>query len=198
MMTNQLGGYMPVNVYNHETKTSTPTYVGLVVSLFEENGSWDSDFFAMVWNAETKSLNRVMYDTTRGAMNGSASVDATPEIFAEVEKMRERNRARYESEKADCLSRVAEKGSNVLIKGIKGKHAVLNDAKGVVFWKGPDRFSKYDIRIGVEIDGNKHFLNGHNVFVSGSNKSAHDAEVSWGSFERVAIAFATHVRGAYY
>jgi hypothetical protein len=189
---------MPVNVYNHETKTSTPTYVGLVVSLFEENGSWDSDFFAMVWDAESKSLKRVMYDTTRGAMYGSASVDATPEVLAEVEAMRERNRAQHDADRAARLACMAEKGSKVRVDGIKGKHSGLNGSEGVVFWKGPDRYSKYDIRVGVEINGTKHFLNGRNVFVNGSDKSAHDAETSWSVFQRVSVAFASHIRGAYY
>jgi len=189
---------MPVNVYNHETNTSTPTHVGLVVSLFEENGSWDSDFFAMVWDAESKSLKRVMYDTTRGAMNGSAWVDATPEVFAEVEAMQERNRAQHDADRKAKLAERAEKGVTARIDGIKGKNSVLNGAEGVVFWKGEDRYSKYDIRVGIEINGTKHFVNGRNVFVKGSTKSAHDAEISWFAFNRVAGAFASHIRGAFY
>jgi hypothetical protein len=189
---------MPVNVYDHDTKTSTPTCIGLVVSLFEENGSSDSDFFAMVWNSETKSLKRVMYDTTRGAMYGSAHVDASPQILAEVEEMRKQNRAAYEIKRAEILSHIAEKGAKVRVDGIKGKHAGLNNAEGVVFWKGKDRYSKYDIRVGVEVSGNKHFLNGNNVFVLGSNVSAHEAERKLDIDRRVSVAFATHTRGAYY
>jgi len=189
---------MPIFVHDFETKTNTPTYVGLVVSMFEENGYHDSDFFAMVWDAETKSLKRVLYDTTRGAMYGGACVDATPEVLAEVEAMRERNRADYNARRAEIQSRRAEKGVLASVRGLKGKHSGLNGAWGKVFWTGGDKFgSKYSIRVGIEINGTKHFVSGLNVFVDGSDKSAQDVEQEWNIVQKVACAVATHSRGYY-
>lgn len=189
---------MPIYVHNFETKTNTPTHVGLVVSLFEENGYHDSDFFAMVWNPETRSLKRILYDTTRGAMYGGASVDATPEVLAEVDAMRERNRAEQNARCAEIQSRRAEKGTVARVDGLKGKHSGLNGSEGVVFWTGKDKFGlKNDIRVGIEINGTKHFVSGLNVFVNGSDKPAQDVEREWNVVKKVACAVATHTRGFY-
>jgi hypothetical protein len=189
---------MPINVYNFETKTHTPTHVGLVVALFEENGYHDSDFFAMVWNPETKSLNRILYDTTRGAMYGGAYVDATPEVLAEVEAMQERNRAEHNARREELYSKCAEKGAVARVNGLKGKNLHLNGTEGIVFWKGHDKFgTKYSIRVGIEINGTKHFISGNNVFVNGSDKSAERIEIECSAFRRVAGVVATHTRGFY-
>jgi hypothetical protein len=59
------------------------THEGLVLSLGEDNGYNDSDFWAIVWNPQTKSTERVTYASTRGwTYDLSASVDATDEVRA--------------------------------------------------------------------------------------------------------------------
>ena len=47
-------------------------YKGCVISLWERNGYNDSDFYASVWDEETKSIKEYEYDTTRFAGGGSA------------------------------------------------------------------------------------------------------------------------------
>jgi len=57
-------------------------YVGAVIALREANGYHDSDFFALVWDADKGEAFEVEYGSTRGAYTGGASVDATPEVLA--------------------------------------------------------------------------------------------------------------------
>jgi hypothetical protein len=56
------------------------TYVGCVVSLREMNGYHDSDFYALVWDAESDTFKEVYYDSTRFPQQGHAWVDATEEV----------------------------------------------------------------------------------------------------------------------
>jgi len=57
------------------------TYAGTVLEIYEINGYDDSDFMAIVWDAEKQLVKSVQYATTRGwTYNNSASVDATPEV----------------------------------------------------------------------------------------------------------------------
>lgn len=45
----------------------------------EENGYHDSDWYATVWDKETKSVKEVLFMTTRAGMYGSAEIDCTLE-----------------------------------------------------------------------------------------------------------------------
>lgn len=58
-------------------------YIGRVLSTGEVNGYDDSDFYAIVWNDERQTAERIVYATTRAwTYDRSASVDATPEVLA--------------------------------------------------------------------------------------------------------------------
>lgn len=61
------------------------TFVGCVLDTYEVNGYDDSDWYAIVWDESTQSVHLEQYDTTRGVMYGSATVDATPDV---IEKAR--------------------------------------------------------------------------------------------------------------
>lgn len=62
------------------------TFEGAVLQTFERNGSWDSDFIAIVWDEERQCVREVEYATTRFWTYGnSAVVDATPEVLAKAQ-----------------------------------------------------------------------------------------------------------------
>lgn len=62
------------------------TYEGCVIQTFERNGSWDSDFFAIVWDEEAQAVRQVEYATTRfWTYANSATVDITPENLAKAQ-----------------------------------------------------------------------------------------------------------------
>ena len=68
--------------YSGDTHTMGPElYQGAVLDTFEINGYDDSDWYAVVWDAETETVKTVQYDTTRFAAMGKAWVDATQDVI---------------------------------------------------------------------------------------------------------------------
>lgn len=53
------------------------SHIGATIRLEERNGYSDSDFFAIVWDEETQTVKKIMYDTTRMGGSGSAKIDVT-------------------------------------------------------------------------------------------------------------------------
>ena len=68
--------------YQGETRSLGPEqFKGAVLATYEANGYDDSDWYAIVWDAEKAAVRTVMYDTTRFAAMGRADVDATPDVI---------------------------------------------------------------------------------------------------------------------
>ena len=147
------------------------TYVGLVLDLYEHNGHNDSDFYAVVWDAEKGCADRIEYASTRGwTYPNGAGVDATPEVRAAYDEWRT-HCAHVQAERAaEAERRRVCKGKRVRIVGgrkYKGK-------EGVVFWQGANQFRTYykngynnpespsNQRIGVETDSGEKFFTEYN------------------------------------
>jgi len=62
------------------------TYIGCVLNCYERNGYHDSDFYATVWDEQTKSIKDILFDTTRCGGSGYAKIDATKEIRQKAKK----------------------------------------------------------------------------------------------------------------
>jgi hypothetical protein len=61
----------------HET-----TYLGAVIGIYERNMHDDSDFYAVVWDAEEERVKTIQYATTRGwTYHHNASADATIDVL---------------------------------------------------------------------------------------------------------------------
>jgi hypothetical protein len=110
-------------------------YKGAVLMTRERNFLDDSDFYAVVWNAEKQALDTVEYDSTRYGGGGSAKEDATPEVVEAA------NLYAYKSLKKVCFDAYKEKlalpvkGDTVkVVKGRTGKGSV-----GKLFWVGEER-----------------------------------------------------------
>ncbi len=72
------------------------TYEGCVLSLGENNGYDDSDFFAVVWDHAKGATDRIIYASTRGwTYDLNASVDATDEVKALYADRQARDRRRW-------------------------------------------------------------------------------------------------------
>ena len=140
------------------------TYVGKVLETYEENGYDDSDFYAVVWDDETKSLRHKLYATTRFYSNGyGAKIDATPDV---IEKATTERKARFlqsEVEKDEEKAKTVAKGKKVeVVSGRKNRGVI-----GEVFWVGsPEKFSYYSkehrsvgIKLNDERDDNGKFKN---------------------------------------
>jgi len=78
---------MSVQFFNYSTTPPTPEeplYVGAVLDTYEMNGYDDSDWYAIVWDADKKIVTTVRYDTTAFAAMGRANVDATDDVKREA------------------------------------------------------------------------------------------------------------------
>jgi hypothetical protein len=115
--------------------TEGELYKGAVLMTRERNFYDDSDFYAVVWNAEKQALETFDYASTRYASGGSAAADATPEVVAAA------NAYAYKSLRKEAFAAYKEKlakpvkGDTVKVfKGRKGKGSV-----GKLFWVGEER-----------------------------------------------------------
>lgn len=54
------------------------------VLAYEHNGYDDSDWYAICWNEEKQTIDKVLFNTTRCACSGRAEIDATPEVLRKV------------------------------------------------------------------------------------------------------------------
>lgn len=121
---------------------------GLVLSEYERNYRDDSDFYAVVWDKENQVPKDIQYATTRGWTYACGCiVDATPDIIAEFEAFRERQRkewAEYHKKLEKYIPKVGEMARSTTTRGkAKGK-------QGVITWIGN---SNYSLEKLVRIDG---------------------------------------------
>ncbi len=116
------------------------THVGLVLATGEHNGYDDSDFFAVVWDADLQAPAEITYASTRGwSYPNGATIDATPEIIAKYQAYREAERtaAREEAERRAAADPTP--GRRVSVTG--GRK--YRGAEGVVFWRGVNKFKTF-------------------------------------------------------
>lgn len=170
-------GVTPIQYDGREIYLET-SWVGCVLSIGENHGYNDSDFYAMVWDAAQGRAIRIEYATTRGwTYANSATVDATPEVLAAFAAWEESNRikaiADYEAEKA----KMPQLGRQVRVIGGR---KLAKGTIGEVVWFGKDAFKEQrakryssgwecilpfryypeEYRVGIRL------INGERVFVS--------------------------------
>ena len=181
----------------YEDKVS---HVGCTLYTYERNGYHDSDWYAVVYNQGTDSIEHIEYATTRFNSDGcSATVDALPEIAEAAHKLltEENFRVLVEREKANRQQvKIASK-----VKIVKGKTAKGN--VGFVFWIGArQRFGSNEIRkVGVRYSDKRDaegkwvdvdFVYLHNVEVCGWDK-----DFPWVYLHKVANSQARDTLGSF-
>jgi len=192
------------------------SYEGAVLATRERNGYHDSDFYAIVWDEAEGRLTSVLYDTTRGASGGSATVDATEEV---IEKARAWVlEVDIRNEIAREARRVEEPGPGDIKKGdrLRLKEAVtFKDKKsgetieaeagesGAVIWKGafgtfyrngynkPDRGNT---RVGLKLDDGRVIFAGLDKFrldrEALTDEEIRERETAWTKGNDPAVAYA--------
>lgn len=134
-------------------------YKDCVFDIFERNGSWDSDFYARVWDEESRSVKDVEYDTTRFGGGGYADIDATDEVIHKVYRYY-RNQARDFFDTVENVKRaktIHVGDAAIVIKGRK----IPKGTEGTIFWIGSTyNFYKHrnEDRIGLQIGNERMFL----------------------------------------
>lgn len=116
------------------------SYEGAVIALWEQNGYDDSDFVALVWDAEKEHLTTTTYATTRGwTYANSAAKDATEEILALArEDVVRRWTERIIENDRESAAKVAV-GRRVRSLTTRGKAKGL---VGEVVWLGETRYGR--------------------------------------------------------
>jgi hypothetical protein len=153
------------------------TWEGAVLATGEHNGYDDSDFYAVVWDAEAGEPREIIYASTRGwTYNNSATVDATPEVLAAYDAWKAERAARNAAAAAAVEAQVPQVGKRVRVT--KGRK-VPAGTEGEVFWYGTDRYARHaqalwaflddgrtGRRVGIRTgDGEKYFTAATNVTV---------------------------------
>ena len=144
-------------------KGNVVQFAGCVLNTWERNGSWDSDFYATVWDEEQGRVRDVEYDTTRCGGGGSAEIDATDDVLNKAYQY-------YYDDAHDMIERLAvvnakkyDKGDDVrVVRGRKVKVGTV----GKCFWKGTcyNRYARCnEDRMGIEVDGARFFIAAENV-----------------------------------
>lgn len=150
------------------TYEAVTTYEGAVLGTYERNGYDDSDFYAIVWDAEEGRILNVQYGTTRAYTYGNyATVDATDEVKVAAAAQRTEVLTKLAVAADAEEARLATKGKQVVV--VKGRK-VAHGTEGVVFWRGVDKYktSRWATfyRVGVETaDGDRFFTAEENVEV---------------------------------
>lgn len=139
-------------------------YEGCVLSTWEHNGSWDSDFYATVWDEELQKVMDVEYDSTRMGGGGTASVDATEETLKKCYRYwKQSAKDSFDRYGNEAQAKKVHEGDTVV--AVKGR-ILKKGETATVFWVGK-RYNPYsrksEDRIGVEVDGEKRFLPYENV-----------------------------------
>lgn len=156
------------------------TYIGRVLTEYEKNGYNDSDFFAIVWDDETDTIKTIEYGSTRHGGSYGCDIDATPEVIAKAKAYKSGVEAGDRADFDYLAGGIAEKGKTATVANVKGKNARFNNFQGVIFWVGGDKYAphyeKDALRIGIEINGEKVFFSGSNVFVNNYEFNCEDAQ----------------------
>jgi hypothetical protein len=133
----------------------------MVVALTEHNFWDDSDFAAIVWDAETGRPKEVTYATTRGwTYHNSARVDATPEVATAYEAYKAALAAKRVAATMAYEAQKVAKGK--VVKVVKGRKVPVGTT-GEVIWYGD---GKWSARVGIkDADGTVYWTAASNVEV---------------------------------
>lgn len=150
------------NIWNSDDKYET-RYEGKVLNWYERNGHDDSDWYAEVWNDETKQIEEVLFMTTRCWCNGTAECDATDDVLREVYRRQKKYAAaRYDQENILQAKKI-QRGDTVRI--VKGRK-VPKGTEANCFWAGRtyNMYSRhFEDRIGIEVNGERVFIAAENA-----------------------------------
>ena len=182
------------------------THIGLCLEDREENGHDDSDFYMLVWNPETQSIDRNVFATTRGwsyPCYGSRP-DATPEVRAAAQAYL---RKRYlDSIKLQNSKDARTPAFGKTVKVVKGRKVAIGTT-GEICWTGTSDFGvsrygtwgKAKMRVGIRLlDGSKVFTDASNVEVLNPEKYEKPvADLEYTAAQYTPSTFVTSVSAGY-
>lgn len=136
----------------------TEEYKGATFYDFERNGYHDSDFYAVVWDAEAKCVRSIEYATTRfgGTDSNRVVTDATDEVVAAMAEVEAENYRQDLIDQWRADAAYVRKGSRVrLTRTFNGRKQpkVEEGTEGTVIWRGASNYYGQGDRIGLKVEG---------------------------------------------
>lgn len=143
------GGYDADASARHAEAAHVTSWEGLVLATGEHNWHDDSDFYALVWDAERGEVRKIEYATTRGwTYHNHATVDATPEARAAAIAWQTKilfdsyvEEERTKKTVGTVVRSLTKRGKNV---GVEGKIERVGDGTYgpyvMIMWQGERRF----------------------------------------------------------
>ena len=133
-----------------------PTHVGLVLEIYtlydvqKMSDVWDDCTYARVWNPEKGDVEGVFLHDTEFPARYRAEVDATPEVQASWEALKNKRREERERREALLQQIEAEEAAKERVTRIlRGMRCVIargrkypRNVKGVVTWIGESKFQR--------------------------------------------------------
>lgn len=140
-------------VYYRNDGKSEVYYEGCVIAIRERNFHDDSDFYAIVYDAEKDAIDSFVYDSTRWGGNGDAIVDATPEILEKAKMAWIRDQIKSGALKRRLELEAAYPSIGKTVKVVRGR--TDKGFVGEIFWMREyvgHGYKKY-IRVGIRDEG---------------------------------------------
>lgn len=122
------------------------THHGLCVSDREMNGSWDSDWYMLVWNPETQEPFEIEFASTRGWTYPcyASRPDATPEIMAAYRAWHDAKCERARLAEEERRAKTPDRGK--VVRVVRGRKVPIG-TQGLCTWIGA---SKFGVRVGID------------------------------------------------
>lgn len=126
------------------------SWEGKVIRTGEMNGYDDSDFYALVWDAEKGEARSITYASTSSwTYHNKATVDATPEVLDEYFTWYRANSLAKALAWAEADSTDPQLRDEVRSLTTRGKNVGV---VGRIMWKGQDSYGR-GIKVGIKVDG---------------------------------------------
>lgn len=150
---------MPIVMPTRDEQTGEESrktlYEGCVLDDRERNFYDDSDFYAVVWDEDERSIKQYQYNTTRFAGGGSCRIDATDEVRRKADDWLVEWALPILRKMEHDKARTVEKDKRVRV--FKGRKAPIG-TEGKVFWlqhQNGDPYGRshgWRTKIGIAVD----------------------------------------------
>lgn len=133
----------------HGCATRETVAVGMVLATVEHNGYDDSDWHALVWNAQTQRVDRVWYaSTTSWTYHNNATVDASEDVMRQAVAWLAHLYVLRGTERLTTARSDTRPGRRVRSLTTRGKNKGLT---GVLRKLARDAYNRDGLRAGVEV-----------------------------------------------
>lgn len=180
--------YLPKQTgkYTYDNNTLVASEIGLTVEVDRESvrvmsDIWEMHTYAVCYDAEKDSFQKLYVNSDYGTTPAYAEVDAEPELLVryaawQVEKEAEAAGRRHAADLAHDLEELKDLARGRTVKVVRGRKVPVGTT-GRIYWYGEGR---YGMRVGIELlSGEKIFVDGRNIEVQVDPAEAEEIETNY-------------------